>query len=188
MTTINNKLLEILQITSLDIKSFSKILKCDYVKMKRIIEGKDDASFEFIHSILDTFKEINPTWLMLNTGNILLKPIPKNKYVDFSVPTKRIDENKLHNDITKRIVQVRNMLGQNQTQFASNLDVRRQKIVAVESFRNSPSIYLLYNLVRKYQVRFEFLFFGSGSPFMVTKNKNEVSDELLSLLKKIKAT
>ena len=49
------------------------------------------------------------------------------------------------------------MLGQNQTEFASNLEVRRQKIVAVESLRNSPSIYLIYNLVRKYQVRFSFL-------------------------------
>lgn len=189
MTKINIKVQEILDVTGLDIKTFSRILKCDYVKMKRMLEGKDDISFDFINNILNTFSEINPTWLMLDEGEALLKPLDKNKYVKFTTPIQKTDENQLHNDIAKRLIQVRNMLGQNQTEFASNLEVRRQKIVAVESLRNSPSIYLIYNLVRKYQVRFGFLFFGEGSPFRVTdRNKSDVNEELLSLIRKLKLT
>ena len=189
MEKINNKLKKILEINGFDIKTFSRLLKCDYVKMKRMLEGKDSISFDFINDILNTFSEINPTWLMLDKGEPLLKPIDKNKYLKLSSPIQKTDENQLHNDIAKRLIQIRNMLGQNQTEFADNLDVRRQKIVAVESFRNSPSIYLIYNIVRKYQVRFSFLFFGNGSPFQVTDSNNlGVNEELLSLIKKLKIT
>ena len=189
MTKINLKVQKILDVTGLDIKTFSRVLKCDYVKMKRMLEGKDDITFDFINNILNTFREINPTWLMLDKGETLSKPFDKNKYLKFSTPVQKTDENQLHNDITKRLIQVRNMLGQNQTEFASNLEVRRQKIVAVESLRNSPSIYLIYNLVRRYQVRFGFLFFGEGSPFRVTnRDKSDVNEEILSLIRKLKIT
>lgn len=189
MDKINLKLQKILDVTGLDIKTFSKVLKCDYVKMKRMLEAKDDITFDFINNILNTFNEINPTWLMLDKGEVLLKPFSKKKYLKFTNPIQKTDENQLHNDIANRLIQIRNILGQNQTEFAHNLEVRRQKIVAVESLRNSPSIYLIYNLVRKYQVRFSFLFFGEGSPFSVTGNNNlSLNEELLSLIKKLKIT
>tara|TARA_B100001057_G_C22592635_1_gene849622 strand:+ start:103 stop:606 length:504 start_codon:yes stop_codon:yes gene_type:complete len=163
MENINNKLKQIITHSELDIKTFSKLLMCDYVEMKRMLEGVDEISFNFIKKIIKTFDEVNPNWLMLNTGPIFLKPFDKKKYVGSRKKITKLDENKILNDITKRLIQVRNMLGQNQTEFASNLEVKRQKIVAVESFRNGPSIFIIYNIHLKYNISLKWLFFGEGS-------------------------
>jgi transcriptional regulator with XRE-family HTH domain len=54
---------------------FAEIIGVQRSSISHILSGRNNPSFDLIHSILEKFPNINPDWLIMGKGDLYRKPI-----------------------------------------------------------------------------------------------------------------
>lgn len=159
---IHNRIAFIIRELGYPAPLFARKLGVSIPSVKRVIEKKADPSYQMLSNIVRMFP-VNPDWLFAGSGTPWSGDIEEFKYhEDTGLTTIPKEANE---EINTRIRNIRLYLGISQASFGNELKLSRDIISAIENFRQNVTGYMLVALRDKYNVNFNWLFYGDGNMF-----------------------
>lgn len=158
LDTINLRVGFIMTHLRYDEVSFARKVGVSKSAINSVVTGKEDPSFALIKNICSIFP-VSREWMFIGKGNPFtskeLKPY-------FSDSETHGDHRDVNSEINSRIKAIRMALDYSQAIFAGELNVSRDVITSIETFRTSPSSTLIHRIALKYGVPPDWMVLGRG--------------------------
>lgn len=75
---MQNRLIRLMESENLNPKKFSELLGVQPSAISHILSGRNKPSYDLIVKILTAFPRLNPSWLLLEKGEMYLQVQPEN--------------------------------------------------------------------------------------------------------------